>query len=411
MENSNRFREVQPRLKSGPLEGIRVLELGTAVAGPLCAALLGDMGADVIKIEAPDHGDDSRRWGTTVKGESPYFVQYNRDKRSIALDIRREEGRAILLKLVRRSDVLIENFRAGTMKRLGLSYPLLRRLNRKIVYCSVSGFGQTGPYSRLGGYDAIIQALSGLMSVTGEANGPPLRVGVPITDILAALYAAFSVTLALLARHRTKSGQLIDVSLFESGVSAVSQWITISNLTGATVRRFGNSYPLLAPYELFQTKDRPIVVAVGNDELWAKLCRIIEREDLVSDPRFRSNPDRIIPANREILTGILQQALIKRPSDSWVIALRDVGIPAGVINSVEDVAHDPQLRARGDFAEVNHSMLGKVEIVAALPKFSDTSGRIRLPSPLLGEHTDEVLRELGLSRREILGLRKSGIIR
>jgi len=318
-----------------------------------------------------------------VKEESPYFVQYNRDKRSIALDIRREEGRAILLKLVKRSDVLIENFRPGTMKRLGLSYAFLRRLNRKIVYCSVSGFGQTGPYSRLGGYDAIIQALSGLMSVTGEAKGPPLRVGVPITDILAALYAAFSVTLALLARDRTKGGQLIDVSLFESGVSAVSQWITISKLTGAPVRRFGNSYPLLAPYELFETKDRPIVVAVGNDELWAKLCRIIERVDLIADPRFRSNPDRIQPANREILTGILQQALMKKPSDSWVSAFRDVGIPTGVINSVEDLAHDPQLRARGAFVKVNHSALGKVEMVAALPKFSETSGRIKLPSPRL----------------------------
>jgi crotonobetainyl-CoA:carnitine CoA-transferase CaiB-like acyl-CoA transferase len=249
------------------------------------------------------------------------------------------------------------------------------------------------------------------MSVTGEAKGPPLRVGVPITDILAALYAAFSVTLALLARHRTKSGQLIDVSLFESGVSAVSQWITISNLTGTPVRRFGNSYPLLAPYELFETKDRPIVVAVGNDELWAKLCRIIEREDLIADPRFQSNPDRILPANREILTGILQEALMRRPFDSWVKAFNDVGIPGGVINSVEDLAHDPQLRARGAFAVVNHSALGRVEIVAALPKFSNTSGRIRLPSPRLGEHTDEVLRELGLSRREILGLRKSGIIR
>src|SRR3989454_883042 len=398
-------------LKSGPLEGIRVLELGTAVAGPLCAALLGDMGADVIKIEAPDHGDDSRRWGTTVKEESPYFVQYNRDKRSIALDIRREEGRAILLKLVKRSDVLIENFRPGTMKRLGLSYALLRRLNRKIVYCSVSGFGQTGPYSRLGGYDAIIQALSGLMSVTGEAKGPPLRVGVPITDILAALYAAFSVTLALFARDRTKGGQLIDVSLFESGVSAVSQWITISKLTGAPVRRFGNSYPLLAPYELFETKDRPIVVAVGNDEHWARLCRTIEREDLIADPRFRSNPDRILPANRKILIGILREALTKRPSDSWVGAFRDAGIPAGVINSIEDLAHDPQLRARGAFAEVKRSTLGKVEIVAALPKFSETPGRIRLPSPRLGEQTDGVLREVGFSRKEILGLRRSGTIR
>ncbi len=397
-------------MKKGPLDGIKVLELGTAVAGPLCGALLADMGAEVIKIEAPERGDDSRRWGTLVKGESPYFVQYNRNKRSVALDIRREEGREILMRLARESDVLIENFRPGTMKRLGLSYEALRRLNRKLVYCSVSGFGQTGPYSQLGGYDAIIQALSGLMSITGEEDGPPLRVGVPITDILAALYAAFSVTLALLVRRRIGGGQMIDVSLFESGISAVSQWITISRLTGKPVRRFGNSYPLLAPYELFGTKDRPMVVAVGNDEMWAKLCEIINRKDLIHDSRFRTNPDRILAENRSALTRILQELFMKKPAGSWVKAFRAAGIPAGVINSIEDLPRDPQLRERGAFTEVNHPSLGRFEIVTALPKFSEMSGSVRLPSPRLGEHTDKVLREVGLSKKEILRLRKERTI-
>ncbi len=398
-------------MKKGPLDGIKVLELGTAVAGPLCGALLGDMGAEVIKIEAPERGDDSRRWGTLVKGESPYFVQYNRNKRSVALDIRREEGREILMRLARKSDVLIENFRPGTMKRLGLSYEALRKLNRRLVYCSVSGFGQTGPYSQLGGYDAIIQALSGLMSITGEADGPPLRVGVPITDILAALYAAFSVTLALFVRNRIGGGQMIDVSLLESGISAVSQWITISSLTGKPVQRFGNRYPLLAPYELFGTKDRPMVVAVGNDEMWAKLCEIIDRKDLIHDPRFRTNPDRILPENRSALTGILQELFVKRPAASWVNAFRNAGIPAGVINSIEDLQRDPQLLERGTFTEVKHPSLGRLRIVTALPKFSEMSGSVRLPSPKLGEHTDEVLREIGLSRKEILRLRKDKTIR
>jgi len=398
-------------LKKGPLDGIKVLELGTAVAGPLCGALLGDMGAGVIKIEAPEKGDDSRKWGTLVKGESPYFVQYNRNKRSVALDIRREKGREIFKRLARKCDVLIENFRPGTMKRLGLSYQVLRRLNRKIVYCSVSGFGQTGPESQLAGYDAIIQALSGLMSITGEEDGPPLRVGVPITDILAALYAAFSVILALFIRNKTRVGQMIDVSLFESGVSAVSQWIAISRLTGKPLKRFGNKYPLLAPYELFGTKDRPIVVAVGNDEMWAKLCEIIARKDLVHDPRFRTNPDRILPENRSTLTRLLQGLFVKKPASSWVRSFRDAGIPAGVINSIEDLRSDPQLRARGAFTEVKHPSLGRLEIATALPKFSDASASVRLPPPRLGEHTDEVLREIGISQREILELREERIIR
>jgi len=311
------------------LAGVRVLDLTRFLAGPFCTAILADLGAEVIKVEAPRGGDEGRYGYPTADGVPVAFLALNRNKKGITLDLRHPEGRALVRRFLPHVDVLAENFAGGTLARWGLAPEQLVREHPRLIVASMSGFGQTGPYSRFGGYDAIIQALSGLMSVTGEAKGPPLRVGVPITDILAALYAAFSVTLALLARQRTKSGQLIDVSLFESGVSAVSQWITISNLTGTPVRRFGNSYPLLAPYELFETKDRPIVVAVGNDELWAKLCRIIEREDLIADPRFQSNPDRILPANREILTGILQEAWPGRPrckfNEIGCPSLRDTG--------------------------------------------------------------------------------------
>jgi formyl-CoA transferase/CoA:oxalate CoA-transferase len=394
----------------GPLDGVRVVEIGTAIAGPLCAALLGDMGADVVKVELPRRGDDSRMWGEQVQGESPYFIQYNRNKRSLALDLKGEEGKKILTKLLRGADVLVENFRAGTMAKLGFSYGRLSRINPRLVYCSISGFGQKGPYSSLGGYDAIVQAMSGLMAVTGEADGPPLRVGIPITDIIAALHAAYSVVLALFARGKTGKGQMIDVSLFESGVSAVAQWATISAMTGKAVGRFGNEYPLLSPYEVFDAQDRPIVVAVGNDQLWAKLCQLLGMEGLIDDPRFRSNPDRIKPENRRLLHDILAAAFAKRDASAWISLLWGEGIPAGMIKKVEELWEDPQLRHRGAFTKVKHSKLGPVHIVSTIPKLSMTPGKIRRASPTLGEHSEEILTELGYSKKQIQALRDKGVL-
>lgn len=394
----------------GPLTGVKVVELGSAVAGPLCGALLGDMGADVVKLEPPGRGDDARRWGNQVKGESPYFLQYNRNKRSITLDIRTRKGRAVLLKLLRKSDVLVENFRPGTLKRLSLSYATVSKVNPRLVYCSVSGFGQTGPYSGRGGYDSIVQALCGLMSITGEEEGAPMRVGVPITDILAALYASFSVALALLHRRKTGRGEHIDVSLYESGVSAVAQWLSISRLTGERTRRFGNRYPLLAPYELFETADRPMVVAVGNDEIWTRLCRLLGKEELISDPHFRTNPDRIKPENRRVLTRILQNAFKARAAAEWERVLSRDGIPVGVISGIEDLLNEPQLATRKAFATMSHSVLGNVTVFLGLPKFSTFTPSVRRPTPTLGEHTDEVLSELGYSKRQILEMRRDKVL-
>lgn len=345
-----------------------------------------------------------------MKGESPYFLQYNRNKRSLTLDVREQSGRRALLKLIRRSDVLVENFRPGTMKKLSLSYSSVHRANPRLVYCSVSGFGQTGPYRNQGGYDAIIQAVSGLMSITGEENGSPMRVGVPITDILAALYAAYAVGLALLRRERTGVGEYIDVSLFESGVSAIAQWISISSLTRKPTKRFGNRYPLLAPYELFETKDRAIVVAVGNDELWARLCNLIGRGDLVNDPRFKTNNERIALENRNALTEILQGIFRTGSAADWQNMLKKSGIPVGIINSVDDLIRDPQLIARRAFAPMRHSSLGKVSLFMGLPRFSGTPAKIRRASPLLGEHTAEILTELGYSKKQILRMQQGHVI-
>ena len=376
----------------------------------MCSALLGDMGADVVKIEPPGRGDDARRWGERVRGESPYFLQYNRNKRGLSLDIRKDEGRKVFFKLIKKSDVLVENFRPGTMKNLSLSYSSLHRANPRLVHCSVSGFGQTGPYRKQGGYDAIIQALSGLMSITGEENGSPMRVGVPITDILAALYAAFAVGLALLRRESTGVGEHIDVSLFESGVSAVAQWIAISSLTGKPTKRFGNRYPLLAPYELFETKDRAMVVAVGNDELWARLCKLIGREELISDPRFKTNTDRITPESRSALTQILQDIFRTRNAGDWDRLLKDSGIPVGIVSLIDDLIRDPQLMARRAFVSMRHASLGNVSLFMGLPRFSGISAKIRRASPTLGQHTGVILRELGYSKKQIVRMKQQDIL-
>jgi len=368
------------------------------------------MGAEVVKVEPPGRGDDSRRWGEQVQGESPYFIQYNRNKRSITLDVKREEGRKVFSKLVTKADVLVENFRPGTLGRLGFPYSKLKRLNRRLVYCSVSGFGRSGPYRNLGGYDATVQAISGLMDVTGAEDGPPLRVGVPITDIVAALYAAFSVAVALDSRNRSGRGQAIDVSLFEAGVFAVAQWITINSLTGKPVSRFGNRYPLLAPYELFDAADRPFVLAVGNDQLWLKLCGLIGRRDLVDDPRFRTNIERIRPENRSALNLMLEEVFREKTASEWVELLWREGIPAGRISRIAELALDPQLKSRHAFAAVRHSKLGRIRVVAAHPKLSLTPASVRRAPPLLGEHTDEVLAELGYSENQVAALRNKGVV-
>jgi crotonobetainyl-CoA:carnitine CoA-transferase CaiB-like acyl-CoA transferase len=397
-------------MSKGPLSGIKVVEIGNAVAGPLCTALLGDLGATVVKIEQPGKGDDSRKWGEQVKGESPYFIYYNRNKLSVTLNLKKRQGIKIMKEIVSDSDVFVENLRPGAIAKLGLSYSSVKKINKSIIYCSVSGFGQSGPYRDYGGYDAIVQAMCGVMAVTGEKDGPPMRVGFPVTDIAAAMFAAISIVASLFYREKTGKGQYIDVSLFEAGVSLVGQWLMINMLTGKRVERFGNSYPLLSPYEVFKARDREIVIAVGNDQLWGRLCNILGRKDLIDDERFRTNLDRIKEENRKELFRIIQSELERENAEFWVEKMIKEGIPCSLIKNVEELKSDPQLIARDVFMKVKHFSLGTIPYVFPLPKMSPAGPELRKPAPTLGEDTLTFLIKIGLSKSMIEKLRMEGII-
>jgi len=393
-----------------PLRGVRVLEFGSAITAPMCCMLLSEMGAEVIKIEPPGRGDDSRSWGVKKNGESPYFAHYNKNKKSLALNLKAHEGLEIALKLAEKSDVVVENFRPGVMHRLGLGYEVVKQLNPRVVYCSISGFGQTGPYRDLGGYDAIIQGMCGLMSVTGEPDGEPMRVGVPITDVVTALYAAYSILLALLWRERTGEGQFIDISLYEAGVSLMGQWISIYSATGHLPTRFGNKYPLLAPYEPIKTKDGYVILGIGNDELWRKFCKIINREDLAYNSKYRTNQDRIKPENREELINTLSEIMSRRTTDEWIEILWRNGIPAGPINTIDKILKDPHLNERMFFVKMSHPIMGELTTLNPVPKFEKFTGGVRSNAPLLGEHSVEILKTLGYSYDEIENFIAKGVI-
>jgi len=375
-----------------PLDGVLVLDLSRVLAGPYCTMILGDLGADVIKVEPPG-GDETRRWGPPfVNGESAYFLAVNRNKRSIVLDLKTERGREVVRRIAARADILVENFRPGTLARLGLDLAELRERNPRLITLSISGMGATGPESGLPGYDFIVQAAGGLMSITGPPEGPPMKVGVAVVDLTTGMMAATALLAALHARHATGEGQHIDISLLETQVAWLANVASAYLVTGEPPRRYGNAHPTIVPYQTFDAADGPFALAVGNDAQWQRLCAAIGRPDLAEDPRFRTNPDRV--ANREALVALLAEHFRAAPAAEWIRRIAAADVPVGPVRTVPEVLESEQVKARGMIETVEHPTVGELRLVGIPFKFSATPASVRRPPPLLGEHTAEIEAEL-----------------
>lgn len=391
------------------LAGIRVLDLTRVLAGPYCTMLLGDLGADVVKVEPPGRGDDTRHWGPPfVGGESAYYLSINRNKRGITVNLKSEAGQEIVRRLATEADVVVENFKTGTLVEWGLDYASLRALNPRLIFLSITGYGQTGPMRQRAGYDLIIQAEGGIMSITGPEDGPPYKVGVAIVDITTGMTAANAILGALFYRERTGEGQAIDLSLYDTHLSWLANVASSYLVSGEPAQRYGNAHQSLVPYEVFATADGYVAVGIGNDRQFSKLCALMGREAWATDPRFATNPARV--ANRDTLLPLVRAVFTERTTEAWLADLGGLGIPSGMVNSVEEALRHPSAIARGMVTEISHPTGGKVRQVSAPAKFSATPTSIRRPPPLLGEHTTEVLSELGYSGDEIKKLRASGAI-
>ena len=395
-----------------PLSHIRVLDLTRVLAGPWAAQNLADLGAEVIKIERPGSGDDTRSWGPPFvrdrdgkeTGESAYFVSVNRGKKSVTLDIATPEGGRLARELAAKCDVLLENYKVGGLAKYGLGYADVKKTNPGIVYCSVTGYGQSGPHAHRPGYDFIFQGMGGLMSITGERDelpgGGPQKVGIAVTDVMAGMYASVAVTAALLHRERSGEGQHIDIALLDTIVAFGANQISNYFASGAVPRRWGNAHPNLLPYEVFPTADGHLILGAGNDSQWASFCSAAGRHDLASDPRFRTMPDRI--RNREALIPIIQGIMKTRANHDWIERLEAANVPCGPINSYKEVFEDPQVRHRGLKVEMPHPLAGSIAGVASPMRLSETPVTYDAPPPLLGQHTREVLASvLGLSGGEL----------
>ncbi|MET0486344.1 MAG: CoA transferase [Candidatus Rokuibacteriota bacterium] len=401
------------------LDDVTVLDLSHALAGPFCSTMLADYGAEVIKIEMPDAGDMARAWGPPFyegqraegegQREAAYFVNLHRNKKSVAIDLKHPDGKALFFKLLEGADVVLENLRVGAVQRLGIDYARSREANPRIVYCSISGFGQDGPYRDRAALDLIVQAESGMISVTGPAGGPGVRAGVSIADIGAGMFAAFAIVSALHARQRTGRGQFVDVSMLEGQLSILQGVVGAYLADGIVPGPWGTAYAALLPYQTFRTKTRDLALGVGNEKLWRTFCRLIERDDLASDPRYATNAARV--ANRASLIDTLQQLFLTRGYEEWEAILMGGGVPVGAINTIDRVVDHPQVVARGALVDCEHPVAGKVRVVGPPARLSETPADVRLPAPLLGQHTDLVLRErLQLDDREIARLRSVGAI-
>ena len=393
-----------------PLDGVIVLDFTRVLSGPYCTMQLADLGARIIKVEHPGRGDDTRAWGPPfVNGESAYFLSINRNKESLTLDLKHHASGGIIDALLRRADVLVENFRPGTMDRLGLGYHQLSSKHPRLVYCSISGFGNSGPRTSEAGYDAVLQAEGGLMSVTGPDDGPPYRLGLAIADLGSALFATQGILAALLARERTGRGQRVDIAMLDSVAALLTYQAGIYFATGAAPMRMGNRHPSIAPYDTYRAADGELALAVGNDDQFRRLCTVLDRPDLASDPRFTTNAGRV--EHYESLKPALDSSIGVRTLQDLTSALRASGVPGGSVRTVAETLADPQIAARDMVATLHHPVAGAVRVMGTPVKLSDTLAEIRTAPPLLGQHTDAILKhDAGLSDAEIRRLRDAGAI-
>jgi crotonobetainyl-CoA:carnitine CoA-transferase CaiB-like acyl-CoA transferase len=390
---------------NGALHGIKVVELAQIMAGPTCGLLLADMGADVIKVEKLPGGDDARAYTVpSIHGESAAFMILNRNKRSLAVDLKTPGGLEAVRRLIARADVVIENFRKGTLDRLGLGYDALSALNPRLVYCAVSGYGRTGPYADKAGFDLIAQGFAGIMSFTGEPGGPPARSGTPVADINAGILAALGIVAALVSRATTGRGQLVETSLMEAAIQQTTWQSALFFATGANATPTGSSHFLTAPYQAFATRDGWINVGGANQANWERIATVIGRPELIADPRFATNGDRV--RHRDDLVPLIAERLRERPSAEWLRAFEAAGVPAGPVHRVGDMLSDPQVAARDMVIEVDHPRAGRTRALGMPIKFSDARGDLTRAAPLLGQHTREVLDQLGYSASEIEALQR-----
>ena len=392
-----------------PLEGIRVVDLSRVLAGPYCSLLLADMGAEVIKVEEPGHGDDTRAWPPFAGGEATYFMSVNRGKKSLTLDLKTEAGKEILRRLLASADVLLENFRPGTLARLGFGYEAARGLNPRLVYCSISGFGESGPEAGRPGYDLIVQGESGLMDLTGFPDGPPVKTGNSIADLAAGTMAAHGIVLALFARERTGAGQKVEVAMLEVMASLLTYQGQAYLSTGVSPRRKGNEHPSIVPYEVFEAADGYLTIGVANSSLWTRFCQALGRPELAKDSRFDTEARRV--EHRATLVPLLGQIFATAPVATWLERLGQAGVPAGKIKSVGEALDSEHLRARGAIVPVTHPTAGTMRMVGPPIRLHATPGEVAGPAPLLGEHTEEILTKLlGYSSAEVTGLRAAGVV-
>jgi len=392
------------------LEGIRVLDLTRALAGPFCTLMLGDNGADVIKIEIPGSGDDTRKWGPPFIGdESAYFLSINRNKRSLTLNLQDPKAQEVFMKLAKDTDVVVENFTPGVMERFGLGYEAVKAVNPNVIYCSISGFGQDGPYKSRPAYDQIMQGVGGLMSITGKPDGEPQKIGIAVTDIGAGMWSAFAITTALHHREKTGEGQYIDISMLDAQVAWLTYQAAYFFANDEPPKRMGAAHPTLVPYQAFMCNDgKYINVAVGSERIWERFCQGMKREDLKDHPDYAVNSVRV--AHRGAIVSMLQEIFLTRPVAEWVADLQAVNVPCGPINDLADVFADPQVLARDMYQEMPHPTLGTIKQTGLPIKFSRTPGGLDRHPPLLGEHNQEILSSLGYSDADVQSLKDGSVI-